>query len=193
MINTCMMHLRAASYVMVISSFRDTELSMKNHLLSLTPDHVARAHRAIADPGPEAHIVYHSDADYEAIVQDIRVPRPTRDGIRLFADGSLIWKPEVDHPAEQSGVARGWHRSFCFEVARVRGSREQPGLTMALDRGGQQPCNRTDHERQSINQLGKPPRRPPWNKEKLVGPKPATAIEPRLVHSDKAAHRRTRV
>jgi glutathione-specific gamma-glutamylcyclotransferase len=32
---------------------------------------------------------------------------------------------------------RGWHRSFCFRVARFRGTRERPGLMMALDRGGQ--------------------------------------------------------
>jgi glutathione-specific gamma-glutamylcyclotransferase len=121
----------------VYYAFKDIELSMKNRLLSLTPDHVARIHRTILDPGPEAHIVYHSDADYEAIVRYILASRPTYDEIWLFAYGSLIWKPEVEHLAEQSGVARGWHRSYCFKVTRFRGSREQPGLMMALDRGGQ--------------------------------------------------------
>jgi len=110
---------------------------MRNRLLSLTPDHVARAHRAIEDPGPNPHILYHSDADYDAIVEHILSSRPNNDEMWLFAYGSLIWKPEVDHLAAQNGVARGWHRSFCFKITRFRGSREQPGLMMALDRGGQ--------------------------------------------------------
>ena len=65
---------------------------MKHRSMSLTLDHVARAHRTTADPGPDAHIVYHSDADYEDIVRDILASRPTDDEIWLFAYGSLIWK-----------------------------------------------------------------------------------------------------
>jgi cation transport protein ChaC len=34
-------------------------------------------------------------------------------------------------------TVRGWHRSFCIRVARFRGTRDLPGLMMALDRGGQ--------------------------------------------------------
>jgi len=34
-------------------------------------------------------------------------------------------------------TARGWHRSFCFRMTRFRGTQEQPGLMMVLDRGGQ--------------------------------------------------------
>jgi len=30
----------------------------------------------------------------------------------------------------------GWHRAFCFRVARFRGTRDKPGLMLALDRGG---------------------------------------------------------
>ncbi|WP_352876607.1 gamma-glutamylcyclotransferase [Mesorhizobium sp. M1396] len=56
---------------------------------------------------------------------------------RLFAYGSLIWKPEIEHIGEQVGLARGWHRAFCFRMTRFRGTPEQPGLMMALDRGGQ--------------------------------------------------------
>ena len=55
----------------------------------------------------------------------------------LFAYGSLIWKPEVEHVEERVGTARGWHRSFCLRLIRWRGTKEQPGLMMALDRGGQ--------------------------------------------------------
>ncbi|MFC4171309.1 gamma-glutamylcyclotransferase [Microvirga sp. GCM10011540] len=55
----------------------------------------------------------------------------------LFAYGSLIWKPEMEHVEVRKGTARGWHRSFCFRIMRFRGSKEQPGLMMSLDRGGQ--------------------------------------------------------
>ena len=81
--------------------------------------------------------LYILTSDYDVIVRDIVASRPKNQEIWLFAYGSLIWKPEVEHSASQVGVARGWHRSFCFKAPRFRGTREQPGLMMALDRGGQ--------------------------------------------------------
>ena len=65
--------------------------------------------------------------------------RPTRElrTLWLFAYGSLIWKPEIEHVEERIGTARGWHCSFCLRLVRWRGTREQPGLMMALDLGGQ--------------------------------------------------------
>jgi cation transport protein ChaC len=110
---------------------------MTNRAMKLTPEHVSRAHRVVEDTGPEANITLHSDADYEVIVREIVASRPQNQEIWLFAYGSLIWKPEVDHLEEQAGIARGWHRSFCFKVPRFRGTQEHPGLMMALDRGGQ--------------------------------------------------------
>jgi glutathione-specific gamma-glutamylcyclotransferase len=110
---------------------------MKAQAMSLTPQHVAMVHRLVEDSGPESNMTLHTDADYEQIVREILAERPENKEIWLFAYGSLIWKPEVDHTAEQVGVARGWHRSFCLKVPRFRGTREKPGLMMALDRGGQ--------------------------------------------------------
>lgn len=57
----------------------------------------------------------------------------------VFAYGSLIWKPDFDAVEWQRGAPRGWHRSFCLKMTRRRGSRAQPGLMMALERGGR--CN----------------------------------------------------
>ena len=104
--------------------------------MALTPELVARAHRTVPDPGPEPHIVYQTDADYDEAVGRMLATRPAGH-LWLFAYGSLIWKPEIEHTAEEMGRARGWHRSFCFRVTRFRGTREQPGLMMALDRGGE--------------------------------------------------------
>jgi cation transport protein ChaC len=106
--------------------------------LLLTSDHVARIHKVVEDQGLDPGFERHSDADYDGWVQRILAthPAPTRP-TRLFAYGSLIWKPEIDYSGEQVAVARGWHRSFCMRMLRFRGTREQPGLMMVLDRGGQ--------------------------------------------------------
>jgi cation transport protein ChaC len=63
--------------------------------------------------------------------------RPPGRDAWLFAYGSLIWKPEVEHLEARRGTAHGWHRSFCFRITRFRATRDRPGLMMALDRGGQ--------------------------------------------------------
>lgn len=57
----------------------------------------------------------------------------------MFAYGSLIWKPAFESVEQQRATAFGWHRSFCLDMVRWRGSAEQPGLMMALERGGR--CN----------------------------------------------------
>ncbi len=105
--------------------------------IALTPDLVAQVHRALDDPGPDPRWVYHSDDDYAAVVQTLLASRPGGPDTWLFAYGSLIWKPEVEHVEVRQGTARGWHRSFCFRIERFRGTKEQPGLMMSLDRGGQ--------------------------------------------------------
>jgi glutathione-specific gamma-glutamylcyclotransferase len=105
--------------------------------LTLTPDLVARVHRNMEDPGPEPGLVYHTSEDYDRIVQSILVSHPSGQDAWLFAYGSLIWKPEVEHTQALRGTARGWHRSFCFKITRWRATPDQPGLMMALDRGGQ--------------------------------------------------------
>jgi len=54
----------------------------------------------------------------------------------LFAYGSLIWKPNFSFVEDRRGTVHGWHRSFCLEQTRWRGTPEQPGLMMALEGGG---------------------------------------------------------
>lgn len=43
----------------------------------------------------------------------------------------------MEHVEIRKGSAQGWHRSFRFRIMRFRGNKEQPGLMMSLDRGGQ--------------------------------------------------------
>jgi glutathione-specific gamma-glutamylcyclotransferase len=106
--------------------------------LSLTSAHIARVHKVVADPGVAAGLELHSDADYDGWVRRIVDTHPApAEPTQMFAYGSLIWKPEIEHVSEQVAVARGWHRSFCLRMPRFRGTPDQPGLMMALDRGGQ--------------------------------------------------------
>jgi cation transport protein ChaC len=95
-------------------------------------------HRIVEDTGPPLGVQQQTDADYADWVARIARSHPAPERpTQLFAYGSLIWKPEIEHRAEQAGVVRGWHRAFCLRTHRFRGTAEQPGLMMALDRGGQ--------------------------------------------------------
>ncbi len=92
----------------------------------------------MADTGPGPGVILHDDADYAFWVERTLATHPAPDEpTRLFAYGSLIWKAELPHVAEQPGLARGWHRAFCLRMTRFRGTHDRPGLMMALDRGGQ--------------------------------------------------------
>ena len=109
---------------------------MTSRTLSLTAELVARCHRVVEDPGPDANNTYLDDDDYATMVDTMLAQHHPGDPIWLFAYGSLIWKPEVPHEEERVARAHGWHRSFCLKMTRWRGSKEQPGLMLGLDRGG---------------------------------------------------------
>ncbi|RYE07082.1 MAG: gamma-glutamylcyclotransferase [Hyphomicrobiales bacterium] len=107
--------------------------------MSLTAAHVERLRREIADPGPQLLEGFRpaTDADYEAEVAAMLRTRPPG-AFWLFGISSLIWKPETAFDEKRLAIAHGWHRRFCLGWDyRYRGSRETPGVMMALDRGGQ--------------------------------------------------------
>ncbi len=107
--------------------------------MRLTAEHVRRVHRDIPDPGPQPFpgLRTATDDDFAQIVGEMIATRPPG-SFWLFGYGSLIWRPETAFTASQQAVARGWHRKFCLGWDyRYRGSRDTPGLMMALDRGGQ--------------------------------------------------------
>jgi cation transport protein ChaC len=105
--------------------------------MRLTPEHVARVARVIADPGPTPGRIYASDADYAEVSRTLLDGRPPSGEVWVFAYGSLIWKPACDTVEQRVAVAPGWRRAFCLGWdRRFRGTEEQPGLMLALDRGG---------------------------------------------------------
>lgn len=57
----------------------------------------------------------------------------------VFAYGSLIWNPAFNYAEKKRGLLYGYHRSFCLWTPVGRGTPENPGLVLALKRGGS--CN----------------------------------------------------
>ncbi|AZO12156.1 gamma-glutamylcyclotransferase [Mesorhizobium sp. M3A.F.Ca.ET.080.04.2.1] len=103
--------------------------------MSLTPELVALCHREEVDPGPSGDWTQLGDDDFRALAA--RLCGEAGEGpLWVFAYGSLIWKPVFESVEHQRASAYGWHRSFCLDLVRWRGSAGQPGLMMALERGG---------------------------------------------------------
>jgi cation transport protein ChaC len=104
--------------------------------MMLTAELVARCHRSVADPGQIADDHdYFTGEDHRAAVESLLAARPPGP-FWVFAYGSLIWKPEFHASERRRVVAHGWQRAFSMEIARFRGSPEQPGYMMCLDEGG---------------------------------------------------------
>ena len=103
--------------------------------MELTAELVALVERTETDQGPTPGLPEPTEADLAAAATQLLATRPPGP-LWLFAYGSLIWKPELEHLETRHAVAHGWHRRFCLRLTRWRGTREVPGLMMALDRGG---------------------------------------------------------
>ena len=69
--------------------------------MALTPSLVAQIHHVVEDPGPDPNLVYHTQEDYDALVRHLLISHAPDEDLWLFAYGSLIWKPEVDHVEER--------------------------------------------------------------------------------------------
>jgi cation transport protein ChaC len=106
--------------------------------MALTEDLVSLSFRAEIDPGPDSRRKPLSDDEMDVLATRL-LDESKGDPLWVFAYGSLIWKPDFDAVESLQATAWGWHRSFCLKMTRWRGSQAQPGLMMALSRGGR--CN----------------------------------------------------
>ncbi|HEY7687375.1 MAG TPA: gamma-glutamylcyclotransferase [Dongiaceae bacterium] len=104
--------------------------------MALTAELVARCHRDEPDPGPEPGYPEFTEEEYDAAVAALLRDRKETGPLWLFAYGSLIWKPSFESVEHRRATVQGWHRAFCMEMNRWRGSPQQLGLMMALQRGG---------------------------------------------------------
>lgn len=54
----------------------------------------------------------------------------------IFGYGSLMWDPGFRYLKRAPALVHGYHRAFCIYSNRWRGTPDQPGLVLGLDRGG---------------------------------------------------------
>jgi glutathione-specific gamma-glutamylcyclotransferase len=107
--------------------------------MHLNEAHVARMSLLVTtEPEPEpSEMQRASDEDFRRFTADILSGADDPGQVWVFAYGSLIWKPACQFVEMRTGLLRGWHRAFCLGWnTRFRGSEQNPGLMLALDRGG---------------------------------------------------------
>lgn len=92
-----------------------------------------RAAMAAGEPG----LRLPSDEEHRAAIRAMLAARPDGGGdVWLFAYGSLIWNPTIHYAAKEVGTVRGYHRRFCLWSRMGRGTPDNPGLMLGLERGG---------------------------------------------------------
>jgi len=70
------------------------------------------------------------------LIESRRVkPEPGAE-LRVFGYGSLMWRPDFPYIDIVPASLHGYHRAFCIHSTHYRGTRENPGLVLGLDRGG---------------------------------------------------------
>lgn len=73
----------------------------------------------------------------EDLIEGRRYRPPPGQELRVFAYGSLMWRPDFPFIELQPATLYGYHRAFCITSTHYRGSVDHPGLVLGLDRGGQ--------------------------------------------------------
>lgn len=75
-------------------------------------------------------------AELEESIDGILSPHDCDTAVHVFGYGSLMWNPAFEHVGIRPAKVHGWHRAFCLRSVIGRGTQENPGLMLALDRGG---------------------------------------------------------
>jgi cation transport protein ChaC len=77
-----------------------------------------------------------SDEQLSASLTATLAAKPPGAGWWVFGYGSLLWNPLFPVSETRLATVRGLHRRFCLWSLASRGTPEQPGLVLGLDRGG---------------------------------------------------------
>ncbi|MBL8701056.1 MAG: gamma-glutamylcyclotransferase [Alphaproteobacteria bacterium] len=103
--------------------------------LALSRELVRAVHPApVPDSGAPMTLL--TDAEIDVLLDRSYAEAGRPREVWVFAYGSLMWRPEVSVDETRIAAVAGWHRRFCLWQWRSRGSRERPGMMLALDRGG---------------------------------------------------------
>lgn len=90
------------------------------------------AMRAVAPAG----VRLRSEAELEHSLEAMLDNRPPAEDLLVFGYGSLMWNPALHYTESLRADLHGWCRRFCITSTMGRGTLQQPGLMLGLDRGG---------------------------------------------------------
>lgn len=110
-------------------------MAARGRVMALGPAHLAKVAREVARQDRGSRFTPMRDEDFAAVAQRL-VDELDGGAFWVFAYGSLIWNPDFEHVEARRGVVHGWRRSFCLHMTNWRATLEQPGLMLALERGG---------------------------------------------------------
>lgn len=109
-------------------------MSSKKHVISREALANGDLRRLVAGMDPTAHLL--TDAELEHSLKNSILRRPDTGDVLVFAYGSLLWNPAIKFSSSKPARALGYHRCYSLWTHIGRGSPEQPGLMLGLDRGG---------------------------------------------------------
>ena len=80
------------------------------------------------------------DADWPNVMLLIYRAIMSKKDLWVFAYGSLIWNPGFDYVTKTKSTVYGYRRSFCMYSVVYRGTKDNPGLVLALEESTQSHC-----------------------------------------------------
>lgn len=106
-----------------------------------------------------------TEAEVEASLRAALTAPERPSEVWVFAYGSLVWNPIVEHEDRVVVTVHGYHRSFCLWSRTHRGTPDYPGLVLGLDRGGR--CTGVAYR--IANERAERELRLLWRREMLLG------------------------
>jgi cation transport protein ChaC len=88
-----------------------------------------------AEPPPGVRV--RTDAELDQSLEDALGHHDPAEDLHVFGYGSLMWNPALDVVHASVARVQGWHRRFCLRMVLGRGTANEPGAMLALDRGGE--------------------------------------------------------
>lgn len=98
-----------------------------------------------------------SPQEFAASLRSAMSPWKRGTPLWIFGYGSLMWNPSFPFDAKHVALVRGYHRAFRVWSRLNRGTPENPGLVLTLERGGscrgliyRMPAERVEDEMEAI-------------------------------------------